>query len=85
MYRYLVTLFRKPTFQSSVIEEHRVFLDSLRHQSKLELAGPFADESGGAYILKAANRAEAEAIALADPLYTSGSSVMNVYEWYAKP
>jgi len=84
VYRYLVMVLRTPTFQPSVIERHRAFLDGLRSQGKLELAGPFTDGSGGAYILKAANLEEAQALAFADPIYTTRSSVVSVYEWNTK-
>ena len=82
--RYLVTTFRTPQFQMSVIDEHYAFLDRLRAQNKLELAGPFTDKSGGAYVILADNLEEAQAIAFSDPVHTSGSSKVTVYEWNAK-
>ena len=82
--RYLVTTFRTPQFQPSVIEEHRAFLDRLRQQNRLELAGPFTDKSGGAYVILAENLEEARTIAFSDPVHTSGSSKVTVYEWNAK-
>ena len=84
MPRYLVTTFRTPQFQPAVIAEHRAFLDRLRRQGKLELAGPFTDKSGGAYIILAANLEEARTLASGDPVHTTGSSVVTVYEWDAK-
>ncbi len=84
MIRYLVTTFRTPQFDPSVIEAHYVFLDGLRQRGKLELAGPFTDKSGGAYLIKAANMEEAKTIAFSDPVHTSNSSVVTVYEWDAK-
>jgi uncharacterized protein len=47
MFRYLVMTFRTPQFQTSVIDDHYAFLDRLRQQGILELAGPFTDKSGG--------------------------------------
>lgn len=82
--RYLVTTFRTPQFQMSVIDEHYAFLDRLRQQNKLELAGPFTDKSGGAYVILAEDLEEAQAIAFSDPVHTSGSSQVTVYEWNAK-
>ena len=61
MLRYLVTTFRTPQFEPSVIEAHNAFLDRLRQQGKLELAGPFTDKSGGAYVIRATNPNEAKA------------------------
>ncbi|HET7833500.1 MAG TPA: YciI family protein [Gallionella sp.] len=84
MLHYLVTTFRTPEFQPSVIDEHYAFLDHLRQQGKLELAGPFTDKSGGAYLLKAANLEEAKALAFSDPVHITKSSIVTVYEWNAK-
>jgi uncharacterized protein YciI len=84
MYRYLVVTIRTPRFQQTVIEEHYAFLERLRRQGILELAGPFTDKSGGAYLIKAANLDEAGALAFTDPVHTSNSSVVTVYEWNAK-
>jgi len=84
MIRYLVTTFRTPQFDPSVIEAHYAFLDGLRKEGKLEFAGPFTDKSGGAYLLRAANMDEAKAMAYSDPVHTSKSSVVTVYEWDAK-
>ncbi|AIY43732.1 hypothetical protein LT85_4574 [Collimonas arenae] len=83
MTRYLVTTFRTPAFQARVVEQHYAFLDQLREQGKLELAGPFADKSGGAYLIKAASLEEARNLAFADPVHLTGSSVVTVYEWNA--
>jgi len=84
MYRYLVTAFHTPQFQTSVIDEHYTFLERLRREGKLELAGPFTDKSGGAYLIKAANLDEAKALAFSDPVHTTNSSVVSVYEWNTK-
>ncbi len=84
MFRYLVTTFRTPQFDPSVIEAHYAFLDGLKKRGKLELAGPFTDKSGGAYLIKAGSLEEAKNIAFNDPVHTSKSSIVNVYEWNAK-
>ncbi|MFZ3084343.1 MAG: YciI family protein [Rhodoferax ferrireducens] len=76
--------FRTPQFQPSVIDAHYAFLERLRQQGQLELAGPFTDKSGGAYLIKAANLDEAKALAFSDPVHTSKSSIVTVYEWNAK-
>lgn len=82
--RYLVMLLRTPQFQPALIGAHQAFLQSLRDSGQLELAGPFADKSGGAYLLQAESFAAAEALAFTDPLYTSGSSLVTVYQWDAQ-
>ncbi|MEJ2361757.1 MAG: YciI family protein [Gammaproteobacteria bacterium] len=84
MLRYLVTTFRTPRFDPAVIDAHYAFLDDLRQQGKLELAGPFTDKSGGAYLIRAANMEEAKALAFKDPVHTTKSSIVTVYEWDAK-
>jgi uncharacterized protein YciI len=75
---------RTPQFQPSVIDAHYAFLERLRQQGQLELAGPFTDKSGGAYLIKAASLDEAQTLAFSDPVHTSGSSRVTVYEWNAK-
>ena len=79
--RYLVMAMRKPDFSDEVIAPHLAFLDALRVEGKLEMTGGFSDKSGGAYVLKAASLEEAQALVAMDPLETSGSSVVTVYEW----
>lgn len=60
------------------------FLDGLKQRGQLELAGPFTDKSGGAYLIKAVSLEEAKGIAFNDPVHTSKSSIVTVYEWNAK-
>ncbi|WP_242108695.1 YciI family protein [Luteimonas aquatica] len=84
MQRYLVLTLRKPSFDPAVIQPHYAFLDTLREKGQLELAGPFADKSGGAYLLRADSLEAALAIAHADPVHVSGSSEVTVREWAAK-
>ena len=79
--RYLVMAMRKPGFSDEAIAPHLAFLDALRAEGKLEMTGGFNDRSGGAYVLKAASLEEARALVAMDPLETSGSSAITVYEW----
>ena len=81
---YLVMTIRTPRFQPAVIEQHRAFLAELREQGRLVLAGPFTDGSGGAYVLQAADLAEARELAFSDPVHTTSSSIVTVHEWNAK-
>ena len=81
MKRYLVLAMRKPEFSDAAIAPHLEFLDQLRQAGQLEMTGGFSDRSGGAYVLLVESLAAAKAIAEADPLTTSGSSVVTVYEW----
>jgi uncharacterized protein YciI len=75
---------RTPQFQPSVIETHQAFIERLRQRGHLEMSGPFTDKTGGAYLIRAANLEEAKALAFTDPLHTSKSSVVTVYEWNTK-
>ena len=81
MKRYLVMAMRKPEFSDAVIAPHLEFLDQLRQAGQLEMTGGFTDKSGGAYVLQVESLAVAQAIVDLDPLTTSGSSVVTVYEW----
>lgn len=81
MKRYLVLAMRKPEFTDAVVIPHLDFLETLRHAGQLEMTGGFSDKTGGAYVLQVESLAEARAIADADPLATTGSSVLTVYEW----
>lgn len=78
MNRYLVLVMRKPEFDASLGPAHQAFLQELRTRDRLELSGPFADASGGAYLMRAASLEEARSQALRDPLHLHGS-----HEWRA--
>ena len=84
MKRYLVTVMRNPDFDAGLVPAHAEFLDGLRERRQLELAGSFADASGGAYLLLAGDQQAAEALAFADPLHVSGASTVYVREWNAR-
>ena len=81
MKRFLVLTLRTVQFDPAVIAPHREYLDHLRACGLLELSGPFADRSGGAYMVRATSLDEAQAIAFGDPVHLSGSSRVMVYEW----
>lgn len=82
--RYLVMAMRKPNFSEAVVAPHLAFLDGLRLAGKLEMTGGFSDKSGGAYVLNVESLVEAQHIAAADPLVTSDSLTLTVYEWNAR-
>ena len=83
MNRYLVLTERTLGFQPYALREHHEFLERLREAKLLEMAGLFGDKSGGAYLIKAANLAEATAVAQQDPLHMRGFSRLSVREWQA--
>lgn len=84
MPRYLLITTRTPNFDPGCLPDHFAYLDRLRAAGKVELAGGFADATGGAYVVLTGSLAEAQAIAAADPLLTTGSSTIAVKEWLAK-
>lgn len=84
MNRYLVMLVRSADFNADGVPAHVAFLDQLRIEGRLELSGPFADQSGGAYLLRAADRDQALATTRLDPACSSGSWAITVHEWHAR-
>lgn len=83
MNRYLVMLMRRPQHDPAVVPLHRQFLQELREQGRNELSGPFGDQSGGAYLLRAQDLREAQMIAQRDPAHASGGWTVTVREWQA--
>jgi uncharacterized protein len=81
MNRYLLPAIRRPQFDVAVVPLHQQFLEVLRVQERIELSGPFGDESGDAYLLRADALAEAQSIAYRDPAHTSGGWNITVHEW----
>lgn len=81
MKRYLVLAMRKPGFNDAVVAPHLEFLEALHQAGQLEITGGFTDKTGGAYVLQVDSLATAQAIADADPLATTGSSLLTVHEW----
>jgi len=62
-------------------DKHLSYLEELKKQGKLLLAGRFSDGTGGAYILVAESIGEAERIAKADPYHSSGVRRYTLKEW----
>jgi len=84
MNRYLILAMRRAHADLALVPRHLAYLDALREKGALEMSGPFGDKSGGAYLLRAADLAEATAMAHADPAHVSGGWDITVYEWTAK-
>jgi uncharacterized protein YciI len=81
--KYLVLTIRKPHFDASFVPAHYDFLQSLRGRGLLDLAGPFTDRSGGAYVIRADGLEAARALAHRDPLHLHDCSEVTVHEWNA--
>lgn len=84
MNRYLVILIRRPQWDTAFVPAHVAFLDQLRVEGRLEISGPFGDQSGGAYLLKAPDHADAVATSRLDPACSSGGWDITVHEWQAR-
>ncbi|QNK00576.1 YciI family protein [Dyella telluris] len=84
MNRYLVMAMRRPGFDPAVVQPHKDFLEGLRAGGRLEMSGGFSDQTGGAYLMRAADMDEALSIAHQDPAHTSGGWDITVYEWNAR-
>ena len=83
MNRYLVLLIRRPQLDPAVLPLHRAYLERLRDEGRVELFGAFSDKSGGAYLLRADDLAEATALVQQDPAHASGGWNITVHEWLA--
>ncbi|WP_084497704.1 YciI family protein [Nocardia amamiensis] len=81
MNKYLVLVMRTPRFDAAVIEPHREFLKGLLERGHLVESGKFTDGTGGAYVIRAENLDAARELVFADPVHTTGSSELTVYEW----
>ncbi|MGO4612929.1 YciI family protein [Nocardia sp. 2YAB30] len=81
MNKYLVLVMRTPRFDTAVIEPHKQFLKQLVERGQLQESGRFTDDTGGAYVIFAENLDAAREIAFTDPVHTTGSSELTVYEW----
>lgn len=84
MNRYLVIARRLPHCDPALVQPHKDYLESLRASGALELTGPFANAPGGAYLLRAADLAAAQALVEQDPAHVSGGWELTVYEWQAR-
>ncbi len=78
---FLILALRTPDFDPDILPGHRAFLEDLRERGLLAAHGPFIDQSGSAYVLRAESIAEAEAIAATDPLGSSGAAELAVWAW----
>ncbi|MFD0828271.1 YciI family protein [Neobacillus sp. M.A.Huq-85] len=83
MKKYLVLIERKPSFTGDYIQVHREFLQSLREQQLLIIAGGFEDQTGGAYVVTADSLEEAKSLVNKDPMNQENESVYTVKEWNA--
>jgi uncharacterized protein YciI len=84
MNRYLVFIQRKPAFQGNALPSHRAYLQTLRENGSLVMAGAFNDQTGGAYLIQAENLDKAQQIVQQDPMYLENECTYHVKEWNAQ-
>src|SRR5215468_4827148 len=63
------------------LQEHGKYMLSLYMKGSMKLAGPFADNAGGAVLLDVSDEAEAKAIVMKDPAVESGIFVYEMHPW----
>lgn len=78
---FLILALRTPDFDPEYLPPHHAYLDALCRRNLLAARGPFLDQSGGAYVIRADSQREAEAVAAADPLSRCGAVEMAVWAW----
>lgn len=83
MKRFLVITTRTAFVQKHVLKKHEEYLDLLRFNRQLYLAGHFSNTPGGAYIIWADNLESAQVMAQQDPINASDYASNTVYEWTA--
>ena len=64
------------------VGQHVQYMGSFLATQQLVLGGPFLDDSGGAMVLRAANRETADRIAHDDPAVQAGLLQVVVRPWY---
>ena len=63
------------------LKEHFQFMVGLFEKGVMKYAGPFGDGDGGAAVLEAADRKDAESIIAADPAVKSGIMTPTIHSW----
>jgi uncharacterized protein YciI len=74
----------KPVSQQP-LGEHFKYMVSLYAQGAMKFAGPFADDTGGAGVLEATSKEEAESLIAADPAVTAGVMTYQIHPWNLVP
>ena len=67
------------------LKEHGKYMLSLYIKGSMKLAGPLADDAGGAVLLEVSSEAEAKAIVANDPAVKSGVFVYEMHPWKLQP
>ena len=67
------------------LTEHGKYMLRLYIKGSMRLAGPLADNAGGAVLLEVSDEAEAKAIVANDPAVKSGIFVYEMHPWKLQP
>lgn len=80
---FVISLEQVPGVSTSaeVIERHIAHLRRLDDAGALVMCGPFRDHPGGMVVIRAKDRAEAVAVAQADPFVSEGARRFEVRTW----
>lgn len=70
-----------PVGNTRVRPAHLAYLEMLRAQGKVTLAGPFTDGQGGMVMYEAASFEEANQYASEDPVVKEGVRTLELREW----
>ena len=78
-----VFIIRVPDWQAirSHVPEHLNYLEKLKKEKKLFVAGSFPDETGGLIILQAGSEQEARDLMDRDPYFTHHVASYEVHPW----
>lgn len=63
------------------LKEHGRYMLSMYAKGSMKMAGPFGDNSGGAWVLEAANESEAKEIVAEDPAVKTGVFQYELHAW----
>ncbi|GAK12184.1 YciI family protein [Geomicrobium sp. JCM 19039] len=77
---FIVWIERKPSFSGDTIAGHRDFISQLKENGLLVFAGPFSDQTGGAYVIKAASLESVKSLIGNDPM-NNEDCIYEVKEW----
>lgn len=72
---------RAPGERRSSLDEHFVWMKAQHDAGTIFMSGPSPDLIFGMYLIRAANRPEAERIAASDPYTIAGDSRFELFEW----
>lgn len=81
MKRFLAVVTRPADVDPEILARHKDYLQALLDRGSLLLSGPFGEAPGGAYLLRAADQAAAQAIVKSDPMLLDPRAEIVLREW----